>query len=244
MLPVSLRIISLDAEWDVTLNTAGHVINSERAALIQLGYRLFAGEQSRALLIRVQDKQKLPERLVSLLSDNTFSWTGRQLGGDLNKIGRDFNCVPLIDSMRGRAGGAQIIELGKFASRRRIVATGTATLDKIAYLTLGKVLSKDPLVRLSKWSAAVLLPPQITYAALDVIVGIDVYFHLVSMPDLVRRLPPANATVGCEADVVPSHGSVNILSTRAAVCSTIACSGSWSNTVPGSTPLLYNISTT
>ena len=121
-LPEALRVISLDAEWDVNFNPAGHVIGSERVALVQLGYRLRAGDTSRALLIRMQDKKKLPERLEALLKDVTFMWTGRQLGGDLNKIGRDFGCMPVIDSMRVR--GAQIVELGSFAARRKVVVSG------------------------------------------------------------------------------------------------------------------------
>jgi len=181
-----------------------------------------------------------------------FRWTGRQLGGDLNKIGRDctylnaagcsVSCMELIDLMRERS--THIIELGRFAARRKVVPSGTADLEKIAFLTLGKSLSKDPVVRLSKWSAATLLPEQITYAALDAIVGIDVYFHLAAMPDLVQRLPAAEAMVGCMADLVPSHGSVNVMGTRAAVCSIVACTGSWSNTIIGSTPSSYNISST
>ena len=121
---------------------------------------------------------------------------------------------------------------------------GTATLDKIAFITLGKVLSKDPLVRMSKWSAVTLLPEQITYSALDVIVGIDVYFLLAALPDLVRRLSAADATIGCKIDVVPSHGSVNVLGTRVAVGSVVASSGVWANVLLGSTPSTYNISAT
>ena len=71
LLPEVLHVISLDAEWGVVCNAAGHVVGSERVALIQLGYRLGADEQTRALLVRVHDKTQLPERLKALLSDST-----------------------------------------------------------------------------------------------------------------------------------------------------------------------------
>ena len=121
-LPEALRVISLDAEWDVHMNTAGHVVSNGAVALLQFGYRLGVGQPSRALLIRVHDKSKLPERLVALLKDETFSWTGRQLGGDLNKVGRDLGCMPIIDALRARPSA--VIELGKFAARRKVVVSG------------------------------------------------------------------------------------------------------------------------
>ena len=125
-LPQKLRVISLDAEWDVNFSASGHVVGSGRVALVQLGYVLGAGETPRALLIRLHDKTKLPERLDALLKDTTFSWTGRQIGGDLNKIGRDFSCMPVIDALR--TGPPQLIELGKYAARRKVVASGTPLL--------------------------------------------------------------------------------------------------------------------
>ena len=87
------------------------------------------------------------------------------------------------------------------------------------------------------------MPEQITYAALDVVVGIDVYFHLSTLPDLVRRLAAHDAIVGCLTDIVPSHGSINVMGTRAAIGSIAACSGVWKNTLSG-TPLSVNISAT
>ena len=95
-LPEDQRVISLDAEWDTLVNAAGHVISSERVAILQLGYRLKEQGQTRALILQLHKKKKLPERLAAFLADTTFKWTGRQLGGDLDKIGRDLSCMPVL----------------------------------------------------------------------------------------------------------------------------------------------------
>ena len=82
---------------------------------------------------------------------------------------------------------------------------------------LGEKLSKAPAVRLSKWSQAKLTEEQCLYAALDAIKALEVYFHLQAMPDLTARLNADSAIPGLEVDVVPAHGSVANLATRAAV---------------------------
>jgi hypothetical protein len=58
---------------------------------------------------------------------------------------------------------------------------------------------------------------QINYSALDVIKVLEVFFKLKDMPDLTLRLTSHEATPGRVVDIVPSHGNVHLLATRAAI---------------------------
>lgn len=82
--------------------------------------------------------------------------------------------------------------------------------------TLQETLLKTPAVRLSTWSRGALNDAQIKYAALDVIKALEVYFKLSPMPNLTARLVKADIVPGKLIDIVPSHGSVEVLATRAA----------------------------
>ena len=196
---------------DTVKNASGRVISSHRTALIQIGYKL-DGVRS-ALLIRTHKLKRLPDQLTALLLDSTITFTGRQLGGDLAKIARDFTVPRVIEKVHSQG---RIAELGLMGRKRGVVATGTAGLDKLAVITLNKALKKDPAVRLSEWSATALTPIQEEYAALDAIASLEVYDALESLPDLSARLSAVDAILDCAIDVVPSHGSVTVMAVRVA----------------------------
>ena len=98
-----------------------------------------------------------------------------------------------------------------------MVQNGTASLEKLVQLTLGEKLDKLPSLRLSKWSCPDLCDDQKQYAALEVIKSLQVFEHLQNLPDLTLRLSAEVATPNLLVDIVPSHGNVACLATRAAV---------------------------
>lgn len=76
---------------------------------------------------------------------------------------------------------------------------------------------KNEMIRISsKWSQLKLSNDQISCAALDALKSLEVYFHLFRLPDLTIRLKVSKATAEKYVDVVPVHGSVACMATRAA----------------------------
>ena len=213
-LPPRERIMSLDAEWDTVLNRRGNVIAQDKIAVIQLSYRIDSNGDVCALVLRVHACQKLPERLAALFADPTLTFTGRGIGGDLKKIARDFDCAALM-------GKVNFVELGTMARTRDVVKSGVVGLDVLVKVVLKQRLNKAPSVRLSRWSGATLSPAQLSYAALDVIKALEVYFVLAPKPNLVARLQPSQVQSGTIVDVVPAHGAVDVLATRAATATIV-----------------------
>ena len=206
---VSERIISLDAEWDTRTNRSGQVVASFKTAVIQLGYRDSEGRMS-ALLAQVFRHQKLPQALVALFAEPDISFVGVCISGDLKRIAKDFKCPECIEN-------TNCVNLGSHARKRDVVRNGTASLEKLVQLTLGEKLDKSPSLRLSRWSCPELCDAQKRYAALDVIKSLEVFEHLQNLPDLTLRLTPEVAKPNLHVDIVPAHGNVASMATRAAV---------------------------
>ena len=220
-------VTSLDAEWEMTNGASGHITGRDRVALIQIGYRLHGESLSRALLLRVQKiKGTLPGRLLALLADPRFTWVGRAIKNDLGHLGKDFNAAAITNTV-------QTIDLGPFARARDVVVRGTAGLERLVSLTLGEKMSKAPEVRCGKWAAPVLNDRQIEYAALDATKALDVYHVLAEKMDMALRLTAEEAVADCPADLVPRHGSVAVMATRAAAGRVVATSGFWLNPLLG-----------
>jgi len=208
-LPKSHRIISLDAEWDTKKDTRGMVNWQGTVAVIQLSYRLQVGGEVCALVLHVHGKKQLPLRLAALLAGPTIIFTGRCIASDIAKIAKDFNCETSIRLLKH-------VDLGPMARARDVVKTGVVALDTLVKVTLKEHLKKSPSVRLSTWSAPKLTHEQAKYAALDVIKALEVFFFLDDLPDLTTRFTPDDVAEGLAVDIVPSHGSVTVLATRAA----------------------------
>jgi len=208
-LPPEQRVMSLDAEWDTTKNKRGSVTGTGKVAVIQLSFRTQADGEVHALVLHVHSKKTLPQAMLDLFSDKGICFTGRNIGGDLKRIGKDFGCLPLMNGMH-------VVKLGRMARTRDVVRSGTAGLDVLVLEILKQRLLKSPAVRLSNWSSKALSDDQVKYAALDVIKALEVYFKLAPMPNLTARLVQADISTGKAVDIVPAHGSVELLATRAA----------------------------
>ena len=103
------------------------------------------------------------------------------------------------------------------ACARDVVQSGVVGLECLVECVLNEKLSKVPSVGLSQWSVSQLSSEQINYSALDVIKALEGFFKLNDMPDLTLRLTLHKATTGRVVDIVPLHGNVHLLATRAAI---------------------------
>jgi hypothetical protein len=136
---------------------------------------------------------------------------GRAIAGDVAKIARDFSNAAHIKQI------VKTLDLGIMVHARDVVQSGVVGLECLVECVLKEKLSKVPSVRISRWSVSQLSPEQIYYSALDVIKALEVYFKLCDMPDLTARLTLHDTTPGKVVDIMPSHGSVHLLATRAAI---------------------------
>ena len=59
----------------------------------------------------------MPCQLLELFQDETMSFIGIGVGGDISKIGRDFHCIATMKNTK------RVVNLGKFARVRNVVKT-------------------------------------------------------------------------------------------------------------------------
>ena len=205
--PQKWRVICMDAEWNVSMSARGFIGDIGTVALIQLSYAI--DESIHVLLLQVHGKQNLPERLLALLADPNISFVGRQIGGDISKIRRDFR--------NAKALQVKTIDLGTMAHARGAVPSSRFGLEHLVKVVLSEQLDKTTDVRVSdKWSSPELSPEQVKYSALDVIKGLEVYFKLDTMIDLSARLVSEEAIEGRVVDILPSNGSTQLMTASAA----------------------------
>lgn len=90
---------------------------------------------------------------------------------------------------------------------------------------------------MGNWSNA-LNKEQIQYAAADAAASIDVYHHLKDMPDFSRRLQQSEIIADTVVHIVPGHGNVTIMNSRAAVAviKSLQSGTQWKNPFPGIYP--------
>ena len=182
-------------------------------------------DEPRALLLRVHSLHSLPQALVKLLNDDTIVFIGRGVGGDIAKINRDFgDAIITVNKTRK-------LDLDFMLKSRGVTCGRQNTLEKIAELTVGVNMVKNPEIRLSKWSAQELTADQQRYAAMDVIVPLRIYEYLMKKPDLCKRftLSEVHELIirQTAVDIVPMHGSQSTLATRMATGNLVSDDNHW-----------------
>mmetsp|Transcript_40295 Transcript_40295/g.81284 ORF Transcript_40295/g.81284 Transcript_40295/m.81284 type:complete len:80 (-) Transcript_40295:289-528(-) len=78
---------------------------------------------------------------------------------------------------------------------------------------------------MSNWSAQTLTAEQLQYAALDVIVPLDIYKHLCELLNLTPRLESSEPASDLVVDVVPPDGSPVTLATLAGTAKIVSSGG-------------------
>lgn len=134
----STNSVAVDAEWKVDLNSSGRVKKSYKVGLIQFCYIDNNGNY-KSCLVQTSKLKKLPSALEALFSDDSVTIVGVQVGGDLAKIGRDFD---LTKVMQGRSKES-VINLGSFARDLDVVQNGKIGLSALCEAVLNKRIEKQ-----------------------------------------------------------------------------------------------------
>ena len=170
--------IGFDAEWEFTTGPGG---NSQKVALIQIAL------SKSVYLLQVFTLKALPASLKIILGSRQIVKVGRNVGGDLAKIARDFSDFQLPAKEKGTFIG--VIELGQLAVKKNAVSDGRASLATIAAATLHGHLSKE--CQSSEWSNPSLTDEQKEYAALDAHIALQIWEILEIKMQFGQPIPHA-----------------------------------------------------
>ena len=94
-----MKVVALDMEWDTDKNADGQVTRSYKVALIQVGYCNLEGFIW-AALFQISHLKNLPTGLCALFRNESITFVGVGVAGDLKKLGRDFDCAVLTSKTR------------------------------------------------------------------------------------------------------------------------------------------------
>ena len=226
--------ISIDAEWRVLTNDHGYIIGPDKMAVIIAAYDDPEDGTVRVHVFQVYEfrGRSLPIQLMNLITDERIKKVGVNVGGDLAKIGRDFNCQDKIAAMPEE----NIINLGLYARRRDVVQNGSIGLAELSRIVLGKEMTKDNGTRISDWTRRDLTDRQKRYCYEDGKAGIDIYNALKDLPDLSARISPDAAIAGAKVDIVPPNGSPACMQATRGAIGTIVGSRRCARSPPGIYP--------
>ena len=176
-------VFGFDMEWKVTYQKGK---GEAKTSVIQLAYErnvekrettLTRGERRRdcvVVIIRLAKRlgraNPLPTKLVRFLEDPTVRKAGVNARGDARKLMRDFNVL-----VNG------VVELDALA-KAKLASEQRWSLARLATRVLKKRVPKDARVRTSNWERnGELDETQLKYAAIDAMVGLDVWVALNEM---------------------------------------------------------------
>jgi hypothetical protein len=159
--------IGLDAEWNV-IGDHGR----KKVALVQIAF------ESHVYLIRLCKIKSLNSQLKDIFLNPNIIKTGKNIGGDLRAIFRDY--APALHQRFQKSKLPGVVELGKLAASSQMVESGKASLDAISKSVLNKRLNKDDFVRLSNWESNDLSDSQSMHAAIDTFASKKIYETLIN----------------------------------------------------------------
>ena len=190
----SSAAVSIDAEWRMLKNSYGYIVGPDKMAVITVACSDPEGDTVRVHIFQVYEfkGRSLPVQLMNLIADERTKKVGVNVGGDLAKIGRDFNCQDEMSAVPDE----NIINLGLYARRRDVVQNGPISLAELSRIVLGKEMAKDNGARISDWTRRDLSDEQKRHCYEDGKAGIDIYNALKDLPDLSARISPEAATPG------------------------------------------------
>ena len=177
--------LGLDAEWEYHPERHGDAV-VDKVSLLQLA---LDGENPCIYLIRLcrfpeYNQGFIPHCLSMFLQRRDIIFTGRQIGGDRRKLGRDFKIPSLVEE-----SFTNWIELGKLASQCGKVVSGAVGLKELCYHVLKKNLPKESGTRKSAWgTSGNLSKEQIHYAALDAWASVRIFSVLAKSDNVTVRI--------------------------------------------------------
>ncbi|GFH49181.1 hypothetical protein CTEN210_05657, partial [Chaetoceros tenuissimus] len=208
-------VIGFDIETKV-LQKFGRIRGKGRTATIQMAYRLQYKGEMECNVIQLKNSwhmSSLPQKFIQLMKDDRVLLVGVGVTSDLKKLRKDFP----MDCFDPNKNEVHAINLGLYARKRGMASTGSIGMQQLVKDCFGEYLSKDPSIRFSDWDKETLTKEQVDYAALDAIKGLQLYDLLKQKVDLSKRLTQQEAQQGMKVDIVPAHGSVMCMMSRAAI---------------------------
>jgi hypothetical protein len=165
-------VVGLDAEWKYSTGRA-----PGKLAVLQVAFK------RTILVIQVHRLQRLPSCIRELILNPNILKVGRQIGGDIAKLCRDWMPQIYANKEQMKTIKKSIVELGTFCKRNNVkvfrdgsfVLSGRASLADLVAAVLQKSLPKDETIRGSDWELRQLSAKQIQYAALDAWASLEVY---------------------------------------------------------------------
>ncbi|CAN0341807.1 unnamed protein product, partial [Ascophyllum nodosum] len=163
--------VGFDIEWDIALSGA----HENPPATFQLAAGKFV------FVLQILHGQKTPPTelsgsLVGLLEDASLTFTGVGISADCTRIENFFGVKV-----------AHAVDLAKLALIRKVPLGLKRGLADLCSHLLGRSLSKDGRVRLSRWNLKDLSEEQKTYAALDAYVSTVLYFCIEEKSDPIFK---------------------------------------------------------
>lgn len=213
------KMLGLDAEWNVRRNPfTGNICGKEgKVATIQIAYKDRDGIFCCVIFHVARAADKLPSKLIDLITDTSLTFVGVHISGDIKGIAGDFN-------RRDIAKDCKRINLGSYCRMRNLISNGKLGLEAMSKEVLNRVVVKDETKRFSDWNANNLTWPQKEYAAIDAIASLDIGIHATNYPDLSIRLKQSEVKDDLAVDIVPSKGNVAVMLSRAAIGKIVSAS--------------------
>ncbi|CAO3654611.1 unnamed protein product [Mucor hiemalis] len=169
--------IGFDCEWAyqgsvIPLNERASVLFRE-VSLVQIAY------ESQVYLFRVHYfyQDTFPCKLAELLLSDKVTKIGRGVANDL----RRFGCFG-VNNCKGQ------LEIGTLCKDKDLASNGRSSLSSLCGEVLGLQLPKVREVRCGNWEAQSLSQEQITYAALDAWIALDLYNKCKDLPTVNARV--------------------------------------------------------
>ncbi|KAL9416915.1 hypothetical protein AB3S75_039990 [Citrus x aurantiifolia] len=151
-------VVGLDTEWCLPIETNKH----QKVAIIQL----CVGQ--RCLVFQLCHKDRMPQSLVDFLENDKFTFVGKGIENDANKLYQDYglNVARTMDVADMAAAKYDDEELKRFGLKRLVLKFLHVEMEKSKRITL------------SKWDVNKLSKQQIRYAAIDAFVSFKLAIEL------------------------------------------------------------------
>ncbi|CAM9208966.1 unnamed protein product [Ectocarpus sp. 4 AP-2014] len=132
---------------------------------------------------------RLPDSLVRVLSNPSILLAGVGVGGDVNRLEREY------DQLRAGGGVGGVVDLSEVAKRKVAPERrrrGMWSLADLCAEVLELELKKPASLRTGSWEKRPLSVDQLFYAAADAYAGLRLWQTMNEMPDLVLQRSDAN----------------------------------------------------
>ena len=185
---------ALDCEW--TYDPVSHQSGPVSTIQLAVGELIYVVHLTHCRLRKPTNSIPglVPEQLRMFLEDKTIKFVGKQIGGDVSKLRREYGVNIL-----------EYIELGQLAKRRNVISNAGLSLQDLCAKVLRRHLEKEEAgVRLSNWDVKTLSERQIKYAGLDAWASFEVFRILSEMAPVGEKLTPKLVRDGLKVTI---HGN-------------------------------------